>query len=424
MLVPLVGVRDTARYRRRRSSGGSNSSGNGRRVSDGGRALPSYDKPVRRNKNGMCTSSRWSCGCAGCCVLSSMRMALSGWLVCLHRCTATDSYLEGMQAQIDTAAAVQIQALHRGKSERDALRAKGRLPSQQPKALVETAAVETTAAAAVVPPPVPAEATQQAAMRRESHDARPRNSGDGGTSGGGQYSDAAAAVGSSITLTPEPQAVVAPVRVQAVARASPRGSIDGSRTSTSSGAKCPSCLEPSSLPACLMRRALLCLNRHRCTRCNLGIGRPEFAGNGVGVGSLEEALEEALQTQAEQRETIDKLTALLGNQRSKAAAERQQHQEEMAAVRALTIIHLYIASSGSATHRWHTKRSANLAAGVSLTAVLAGMVGSSGCCVDEGRVAESKAHGAAHGGQGETRSSRGQQWAWAWGSRDEPSRWR
>jgi len=83
----------------------------------------------------------------------------------------------------------------------------------------------------------------------------------------------------------------------------------------------------------------------------LWIGRPEFAGNGVGVGSLEEALEEALQTQAEQRETIDKLTALLGNQRSKAAAERQQHQEEMAAVRALTIIHLYIASSGSATHR-------------------------------------------------------------------------
>ena len=84
---------------------------------------------------------------------------------------------------METDAAVQIQALHRGKSERDALRAKGKLPSQQPKTAVETAAVETTAAAAVVPPPVPAEATQRAAMRRESHDARPRNSGDGGTSG-------------------------------------------------------------------------------------------------------------------------------------------------------------------------------------------------------------------------------------------------
>jgi Ca2+-binding EF-hand superfamily protein len=225
---------ETARYRDRRTSSGRKAR-DGRRSSDGGRPLPSYERPVPRSEH------------------------------------QTDAYLEKVLKQMETDAAVQIQALHRGESTRKDLRANGRLPSQQrqrskpeqgqqdddgqqqqpecqeqPKTSARTTISGVNATSTVVPPPVPAEARGQ-----------------------------------------QP-AAVAVARAVVVTSASPHRSVDnhGKRAST-----------------------------------------------GNQLEDLQRELQEALQTQAEQRGVIDKLTALLGDQRSKAAVERQRHKEEEAELR-------------------------------------------------------------------------------------------
>ena len=233
---------ETARYRGRRSSSGRKATEE-RRTSDGRRPLPSYDRPVPRSEY------------------------------------QTDAYLERVLKQMETVAAVQIQALHRGKSTRKRLHAKGRLPSQQPQRSTRQKEQQEQQDGHHHQ-----QQQQQQQQEEEEYEAQPKASAR------------TTSTGDSVTLAVGPPPV--PVEAKGQRPTAPVRAVVASSTS---------------------RRSI---DNHE-----------KRASTGNQLEDLQRELHEALQAQAEQRGVIDKLTALLGDQRSKATMERQRHKEEEAELR-------------------------------------------------------------------------------------------